>query len=216
MIKTKHIFLILIPAILVVIFALFIRFLQYIPTDSIGEKDEQKQEQLNQIPIYPDDPIIGNKKAPISLIIFDDLGCSACQKQNIILEQLLEKYPDKIKIIWKSLPITQIPFPSKQAHEYAFCANKQNKFDEFKKIAFVNKDNLSSKTLQVIAEKIELDTKKLNSCLNSGQADTYITTTEELARVFNIQAIPTVFLNNIQIKYPETLAGWEELLGLTD
>lgn len=37
--------------------------------------------------IYPDDPVLGNSKAPISLVEFGDFECSACQKVEPILKK---------------------------------------------------------------------------------------------------------------------------------
>ena len=147
-------------------------------------------------------------------MLFSDLACSGCQEQEGFFTKLLEKYPGKIKIVWKGLPVTNFPIPSRTAHAYAFCANEQNRFNEFKTMAFTNKENLSPETLKILAEKTGLDTEKLTACLNSERPETYIKTTEDLAKLLNIQSVPTFFINNIQIKAPQTVEGWEALLQL--
>ena len=213
--KMKYIILIFAPAIAVAILAIFVRFMQYEPLMP-NEEDilALKNTQGLQIPIYAEDPIIGNKKAPTTVVAFEDFGCGGCATQSAIFDQLIKKYPDKIKLVWKGIPVTQFPHPTDMAHEYAFCANKQNKFYEFSKLAFSNSNNLSQEILNAISDKIELNKKKLVECIDSGDAKIHIQKTEQLGMALNIQSVPTFFLNNKQINQPQILEGWEAVLGL--
>jgi protein-disulfide isomerase len=215
MIKTKQLLLVFVPAILLVSFALFVRFLQQevIFPGETPDDDPNVEDQI-QIPIFPDDPIIGDKKAPITLVLFTDLACGGCQDQDLLLDEIIQNNPGKLKVIWKSLPVTSFPAPSRWAHEYAFCANEQGRLDAFKTMAFANKENLLPETLEMISTDVGLDAEELTSCLNSARPDTYITNTEDLARLLNIQSVPTFFLNNEQIKTPRSAGGWNAILGL--
>lgn len=211
--KIKYLALIFIPAILIAALALFIRFIQYEPQFP-DETETQTTKTDLQIPIYPDDPVIGNKKAPITLIAFEDFGCDGCKVQSALFDSLMKKHPDKVKLIWKGLAATKFPFPTDLAHQYGFCANRQGKFNNFSKLAFTNSDNLSQTILDAVAKEIELDEKKLADCLASGEAKAYMAKNEQLGLALNIQSVPTFFLNNKQINPPQILEGWEAVLGL--
>jgi len=126
----------------------------------------------------------------------------------------LQKHPGKIKIIWKGLPVSEFPYSSTPAHHYAYCANLQNKFDEFKELAFTNSDNLSSNTLTSISGNMGLDTEKLQTCLESTDVELYTQNTQQIAQILNVQAVPTFFIDNKQIQNPTNEAGWEALLNL--
>ncbi|MEK7084106.1 MAG: thioredoxin domain-containing protein, partial [Patescibacteria group bacterium] len=128
MLKTRHIIFIFLPAILIAGFALFIQIVQY---RSANEAENPETASI-QIPVFPDDPILGDKKAGITVIAFEDFGCPGCKDQSDIFNELLDKYPGKIKIIWKGLPVTRFPFSTRRTNEYAFCANRQGKFSAFK------------------------------------------------------------------------------------
>lgn len=211
--KIKYLALIFIPAILIAALALFIRLIQYEPQFP-DETETQTAKTDLQIPIYPDDPVIGNKKASITLIAFEDFGCDGCKAQSTLFDSLMKKYPDKVKVIWKGLAATKFPFPTDLAHEHGFCANKQGKFKEFSQLAFTNSDNLSQTILNAIAKEINLEEKKLTDCLASGEAKAYMAKNEQLGLALNIQSVPTFFLNNKQINPPQILEGWEAVLGL--
>lgn len=215
--KTHKLILVLIPAILIAILALFIRFIQYeplVPQELIDKGQGNNQANGIQIPIYPDDPILGNKKAPITLIAFEDFGCEHCSVLSSVFDQLLEAYPDKVKIIWKGLSVAKFPYSTEAAHQYAFCANRQGKFAEFSKFAFANYNQLTKTTLDAISANIKLNEKKLLECLTDAEMMEYNTKNEMLGMALNIQAVPTVFLNNKQISPPADLTGWQAVLGL--
>ena len=217
MIKTKLLAVIFIPAILVAGLALFVRIIQYEPLYPEIDKEKQaetKQNSLITIPIYPTDPIIGEKKAPKTIIAFEDFGCEHCQAQFAVVEQFMAKHPGAVKIIWKSLPVTKFPYASDLANEYAYCLNEQNKFMDFARLAFTNSYQLKQDILDAIVKEIEANEKKFNACIQSGTAKQQIERTKEIASLLNIQAIPAIFLDNKQVNPPTTVEGWEAVLGL--
>ena len=210
--KTKQIILIFIPAISLAILVLFIRIIQYEPL--MPKLDDQNKKMSNLVEIYPNDPILGYKKAGITIVAFQDFSCPACQSEIITFYKLIQKYPEKIKIIWKGLAITDFPFSTKLAHEYAYCMNEQDNFENFIQFAFANSDNLNELILSSIIKQDFVNEKKLSKCLKSGQAENYVNLIKNQALQLNIQSIPAVFINNAQIKPPSSLEGWEILLNL--
>lgn len=166
-----------------------------------------------QIPINTNDPVIGNKRNLKSIIVFADFSCSACKSDNFILEKLLSENLGAFKIIWKGLPVGFYPHNSHIAIRYAYCANKQNKFEEFEKHAYTNNLDLSSSTLDNISQEIKLDQKKLANCLNSQEVEDYIEINKSYADGLNIQKIPAYFLENKQIN-PKNENEWKLILNL--
>ena len=213
MLKSRHLLLIFLPALVLVIFALFIRLIQYEPLYPKAGENKAGQNQASAIiPIYSDDPVIGNKKAPATVIIFSDFGCAHCGAEMALLDELLKKYPDKMKIIWKGLAVTRFPRSTELAHKYGYCANQQEKFKQFADLAFANSDNLTEEILKLITAQLDLNEKKLGECLDSQMPAEYLQKIEQLALGLGIQAVPTIFLNNRQIPAPQILEEWETAL----
>lgn len=211
----KKIFFVFIPAILLGGLALFIQIVRYEPLIPKVET-QQTTEQNTQfvIPILPADPIIGNKKSPVTVIAFEDFSCEGCKAEQDLFSQLQTTYPNKVKMIWKGLPVNDFPYPSVDALRYGFCTNEQQKFNEFSAYAFSNSNNLSSGTLSLVGEQIGLNAKDLAECLASTRPDQYIELNKNIARTLNIQSVPTFFMNNVQIKAPQSIEDWKVLLGL--
>lgn len=213
MIRSKHLVLAFIPAIAVAAFGLFLVILEYEPLYPADGRDSRAT-AFQTIPVSPDDPILGDRRAADMLIVFADYGCEDCRALDAVLSDVLKEYPKKIAVAWKGLPVTKFPVNTARAHLYGYCANQQKKFDAFRAYAFLNADALSEATLETIAEKIGLAGKKLATCLSSGAGGDHTAKVEALAAALQVQAVPAVFWNNEQITPPASLRGWEELLNL--
>lgn len=211
--KIKNLIFLLIPAIAVAGFALFLSISQYEPTYKKPSSEQKEEEKINFAAIFPADPILGNLKNPKTIIAFEDLGCGRCREQMKIFDELLTKYPTQIKIIWKSLDVTRFPYSSELAHSYAFCANAQKKFSEFK-TNLLNLENTGETSLKTAASQTALDKNLLDNCLLSEEVKKYKEKNQQLAGMLDIQAVPTIFINNKSIQEPLTLEGWESLLSL--
>jgi protein-disulfide isomerase len=215
MLKSRHIIFVLLPALLIVGIIFGIRAFQYkVLFYDIAKQAMDTAPELELIPIFKEDPIVGSPTASQTLIVFEDFACEGCKSQNSILKDLEQQHPGKVKIIWKGLPVATFPFSSKPTHEYAYCSNEQEKFIEFKELAFANYTNLSKTTLEMIAMQIELDQDILKKCFASEKPLQYVETVRQLAQILHVQHVPTFFLDNAQIPTPASIEEWEAILGL--
>ncbi len=212
--QSKYLYFIFLPAIIIVSIALFVRIIQYEPLYPKQVIATEQEVQTSSITLFSDDIVTGNKQAPITVVAFEDLGCAQCKVQSEFLDQIIKKYPGKINVIYKLLTVTKFPQSTKLSHDYAYCANKQNKFEEFKQIAFANSQNLSDAMLSILAKEIDLDQKKLVNCLASQETSLYSQKIEALAKSLNVQAVPALFVDNSQIRSPQSLSEWVGILEL--
>ena len=210
----KKIFAVFLPAILLGSLALFIQIVRYQPLFPTEETTSETENKTLEITTLPDDPVLGNKRAPYTVIAFEDFSCGACEAQHALFLELQKQFPDKVKIIWKGLPVHDFPYPSIDAIRHGYCAAEQNKFNEFASFAFANSTNLIQGTLAVIADEIALDPADLTSCLSSSRPDENVGKNKQIAQILQVQSVPTFFVNNIQIETPQTIEDWKQLFGL--
>ena len=215
MFKTSHLLLIFIPAILIAVLAFWIRAAQYRP---LYPKEEPAAATTVPtaafIPVFSDDPILGEKRAGITIIAFEDLACERCREEIKIFHELIRSYPGRVKVIVKALPVTRFPVSSVQAHAYAYCAREQNGFSVFTEKAIAHEGPFDPVALQTLARAVDLDEARLADCLQSGQPEAYQKKVEDLAASLGITALPAVFVDQKLIQEPATIDGWKELLGL--
>ena len=88
-----------------------------------------------------DAPVKGPANAPITIVEFSDFQCSYCKRVVNVLDQVLERYPDKVKLAFRDFPIVNIHPQAEKAAEAAHCAGEQGKFWEFHDLLFEKQDS---------------------------------------------------------------------------
>ena len=124
-----------------------------------------------------DDPILGDKNAPITLIEFSDYECPFCKRHfDQTLPQLIKDYIDtgKVKLVFRDFPLSfHDPMATTEAIA-ASCAREQGgdtayfKFhDEMFKQTTSNGNGLSKDKIYTIATDLGLNTENLKSCVEA-------------------------------------------------
>ena len=124
-----------------------------------------------------DDPILGDKNAPITIIEFSDYECPFCKRHfTDTFPQLIKNYIDtgKAKLVFRDFPLSfHDPMATKEAVA-ANCAKEQGgdkKYFEFHDEIFKrttsNGNGLNEDKIQAIAKDIGLNTSKFTSCLSN-------------------------------------------------
>lgn len=111
-----------------------------------------------------------------------------------MLEQVLEKYPDQVKLIFLSFPLTNHRF-AKKAAIAAFAAKKQGKFWEYHDRLFQNLDSVNDQKFLEIARELNLNMEKFEKDLNDLKIVARINQDIRLGAYLNVRATPTVFIN---------------------
>jgi protein-disulfide isomerase len=144
----------------------------------------------------------GSSSAKVRVVVFSDFQCPFCGKVAPILNGLVEKYPDKIKLTYRHLPLSEIHENAKNAAMAAECAGLQGKFWEMHDIMFMNQDKLGLENLVSFAKDIGLDEKKFSSCLVSGETSGKVESDNSYARSsLRLNSTPTVYINGVKASF---------------
>jgi protein-disulfide isomerase len=111
-----------------------------------------------------------------------------------VLEQLLEKYPDQVKLIFLSFPLRNHRF-AKKAAIAAFAAKKQGKFWEYHDRLFANLESINDQKLLEIAREVGLDMERFEKDINDLKIVARINQDIRLGAYLGVRATPTVFIN---------------------
>lgn len=57
------------------------------------------------LPVHPDDAILGDRQAPLTLMVFADYQCPYCRKAEPKVGALAEHYGEALRVVWKDLPL---------------------------------------------------------------------------------------------------------------
>lgn len=200
MIKKYQFILIFIPVILLSIGLLVYLVQQYKPLLPNDNK-YQKAEEIKSfyIPILADDPTFGDSKTTTTIIVFEDYNCAECKKNLDYFQNILSKYPDQIKLVWKNIVLNNLDDNKILLNKYAYCASEQKQFWPFQMFVFENDKTLSASTLNAIINKLDINTKNFEKCLNNQKVSDYIQRNQIIAQLLGIKTLPTIFFNNKQI-----------------
>jgi protein-disulfide isomerase len=138
-------------------------------------------------------PIRGSPNAPVTIYEIADFECPYCQQAYPILDQVMKKYNESVKLVFLHFPLPQHPNAQKAA-EAAECANDQGKFWEYYDSLFSTK-RLEVSELKKQAASLGLDMKKFNSCLDGGEKAPLIEAFVNLVAQNGIYSTPTFIIN---------------------
>lgn len=154
-------------------------------------------------------PTKGKLDAPITIAVFSDFQCPYCGKITPLLEQVLRQNEEKVKIVFKNLPL-QIHDMAQPAALAALAADKQGKFWEYHDKLFAEK-NIEQASFNRIAEELELDLVKFQADMKSQTLVNQLRNDMVEAQQLGITGTPAVFINGRRLKQ-RSMEGFQNLI----
>jgi protein-disulfide isomerase len=154
-------------------------------------------------------PIRGTPDAPVTLVEFSDFECPFCKQAQPTLKQLLERYPGKVRLVYRDFPLDSIHPQARGAAEAARCAQDQRKFWEYHDVLFSQSPQLAREDLRRYAGQVGLDVKKFEDCLAAGVHKASVQRDLDEGNRLGITGTPAFFING------RTLSGAQPLEAFT-
>jgi protein-disulfide isomerase len=170
------------------------------------------------VAVQPTDPSLGAASAPVTVIEFSDFQCPFCQRAVPTLKQVKEKYGDKVRVVWKDFPLTQIHPQAFKAAEAGHCAGEQGKFWDYHDRLFANQTALQPDDLKKYAADMKLDAAKFNACLDSSKYAERVRDGVAAGSRLGVNSTPTIYINGRLLQGAQPLEVFvavidEELAG---
>jgi len=145
----------------------------------------------------------GPKDAPILLVEYSDFECPYCQRGFQTVEDVLKgKYGDKIRFIYKHLPLSFHPnaLPASKYFE-AIAMQDPEKAYRFHDELFQNQKKLSEgeKFLQSLAKKVGADLVRLKKALDSEEVKKRIEADKAEAEKFGFTGTPGFLVGGVSV-----------------
>ncbi len=174
-----------------------------------GEMSDMTKDQLaesrSQIQMK-DAPSLGDPKAAVTLVEYSDFECPVCRNlHDVLRDNILPKYPGKVRVVFKDFPIEQLHPWARTAAIAGRCVYQQNPTAFWKMYDFIydNQEIISAanawtKMLDYAAKSgLEADTFK--ACMASPAAGEAVNASRANGQLLDVNSTPTVFVNGRRI-----------------
>jgi len=127
-----------------------------------------------------------------------------------VLEQLLEKNSETVRLVIKNYPLSRHKF-AEQAARASLAADRQGMFWEFHDKLFDNYKELSSEKIDEIAAELGLDMKRFKTDMESQAVRQQVNRDRQDGRKAGVTGTPILFVNGIKVR-DRSIAGIQKLI----
>lgn len=140
--------------------------------------------------IGSDDPVLGDRHAPVVIFEYSDFQCPFCAQAQPALNQIRKAYGDKVALVFRHLPLDMHP-AARSAALASVCAQEQGKFWEFHNQLFQNQELLDVENYLAWAKKLGLDEHKFAACMSSAGAQEALGKSLNASLSAGVDSVPT-------------------------
>ncbi len=180
---------------------------EYIPP-SVSTATSIPYERL----VRPDSHITGSSNPVLTVVEFGDFQCPACVMAQPTNEEILHRYGDRVRFVFRHYPLPAIHVYAQKASEAAECAATQGKFWDANHRFYAAEGDLGVPQLKQYAAELGLDMNRFNACLDSGSTAPRIAEDVEDGRALGVTATPTFFINGQKFVGPLIMTEFAKLL----
>ncbi|HKD41470.1 MAG TPA: thioredoxin domain-containing protein [Myxococcaceae bacterium] len=143
-------------------------------------------------------PARGPNNAPITLVEFSDFQCPFCGKAHDTVEQVMQSYAGKVRLVFRHFPL-EFHKNAEKAAEASMCANEQGKFWEYHDVLFKNQQTLEVPQLKDHATEVGLDGSTFATCLDSGKYKKAVDEDMAAGQKVGVSGTPAFFINGVML-----------------
>jgi protein-disulfide isomerase len=182
-----------------------------------GREDEKKAEEARmeaefknpKTPVVDDKSIIfGKKDAPVTIVVYSDFECPYCSRGYQTVKQVEKEYGDKVRIVYKDLPLDIHPMAMPAAKWFEAVAMQDvKKAEKFHDAVYENQKELRDgreKFLKDTAKKVGANVAKAEKDVSSDAVAAKIKKDMDEAQKFEFSGTPGYLINGVSIRgaYP--------------
>ena len=127
-----------------------------------------------------------------------------------VLEQVLEQYPEKVKLVIKNFPLGNHKF-SFQAALAALAAQRQGKYWEYHELLHLNYKKLNNEKILELASVLKMDMEKFQKDTKDLALRARVNQDMKDGRQAGVRGTPTVFINGRNLRN-RSLQGFKAMI----
>ena len=149
-----------------------------------------------KVQVAADGPAKGPKTAKVTIVEFSDFQCPYCSRGKKVMEEVVAKYGDKVRLVFRDFPL-DFHDKAQKAAEAGQCANDQGKFWAMHDWMFDNQQTLDIPALKGAAKTMGMDSTAFDSCLDSGKHAALVKKNTKDGQEAGVRGTPAFFVNGV-------------------
>jgi thiol-disulfide isomerase/thioredoxin len=180
-------------------------------TDSeIGEKLDKRFRSPRQSRIdIAAAPSKGSASARVTVVEFVDYECPHCKHAQALLRQLVEEYPNDVRVYFKHFPLSQHS-NARLAAEAAVAAHKQGKFWPYNEKMWTNSDSLTPAVLEKAAKEVGLEVGRWRADATSDGIKNRVEGDRTEGLRLGVDSTPTIYIGGRKYNDPLEIASLKD------
>jgi protein-disulfide isomerase len=156
-------------------------------------------------------PAKGPADAPVTIVEFSDLQCTFCRRSNPTVAQVLERYPGKVRLVFKHFPL-DFHKDAALAHRAALAANEQGKFWEMHDLIFANQERMGRDDLIAHAKTLGLDMPRFLKDFDDSRFIAFVDRDLAEGTKLGVDGTPTFFINGTALVGAQPLDAFTAII----
>ncbi len=175
---------------------------------------------IESITVGPDDPYLGGENAEVTIVEYSDFQCPFCARaEAIVQDEVLKEYGEKVKFVYKQMPIVSIHSWAQPASAIGLCVLKQagnEAYWKYHREVFASQREVQADTatdqLLAIAGEAGGKLEEVKACFEAEETAEIITATLEEAEDLAVNSTPTFFINGRRLSGAQPLEAFKAVI----
>lgn len=171
----------------------------------------------NASELIDDDPFLGDKDAPLTIVEWSDYQCPFCGRfRSQTLDQIKSQYIDtgKVKFVYRDFPLDSIHPNARPAAIAAECAHDQDKFWEYHDKLFADlsawgSNPAANDVFKGYAKDLGLDESEFGDCVDSRKYDAEVSKDLSDGSANGISGTPGFIVGNQRLSGAQPFASFQ-------
>jgi protein-disulfide isomerase len=167
-----------------------------------------------KVPVLADDPIRGPKDALVTIVVFSDFECPFCKRVEPTLAQVVSKYGNDVRIVWKDnpLPFHKRAIPASVLGRVAYKQKGDKGFWDAHDALFESQPKLEDADLEAVAGKIGVSWGAVKAAIEDNRFQSKFDANIELGSDLNARGTPHFFVNGYRVQGAQPFEKFQEVI----
>jgi len=157
-------------------------------------------------------PSKGPAAALVTIVEFSDFHCPYCRTVVPTIAQVLARYPDKVRLVYRDFPLDGLHPGARRASEAARCAGDQGKFWAYHDLIYAAEPDSSPEQLKRFAQQAGLDVGAFEGCLASGKHRPAVQQDVDEGIRLGVEGTPAFFINGRMLAGAQPLEAFVRII----